>query len=431
MAPQSRRPHSHRLGLRTLAVLAGLVALAAAYVGAEGLYRLYRYRHLKNQRTIPRVRVLDAPLVRFDSELGFRYIPNTTARQFALDASNRISHENSIRVNNLGHVSPRADVVEKTGEELRIALLGDSFTACIFNDVPWSVVVEDRLNDEPMLLAAIGKARVKVMNFGMEATGFVQWPSTYDHEVARFHPDLLIIAFIEHDVWRDFKWMDTVELQPGAGYSAVLVSPSLPVRLDNPRVMLGLQIVLSPEAARSAEARNRVLQDLLDHRLKAMSWWSPHPELLGVAWDALGGPLPDILTPRFSYRPDAVSRWGSGRRLEATVEAMRLLALKGPALFVHLPTRPELVSGQPTPLLGTLRSRLPDLDLVTVQHRLPHRPPADLLDRWFLADNGHLTDVGAVAYGEGIATLIRAYLGRSLRTPKGPPASSTSYTTTP
>lgn len=427
-------PGSHRsprLGLRAQAALVALASLAAVYACAEGVYRFYRYGQLKDQSVLPRVRVIEAPLVRFDAELGFRYIANTTTRHFALDAANRITHENTVRVNNLGHVSPRADFVEKPADEFRVALLGDSFTACIFNNVPWSVVLEDRLNEDPALLAAVGKARVKVMNFGMGATGFVQWPATYDHEVARFRPDLTIIAFIEHDIWRDFKWMDTVELCPGAGYSVVLVSPSLPVRLENPRVMLGQQIVLSPEAARSAEARSRVLQDLLDRRLKAMPWWSPHPELLGVAWDASGVPLPDILTPRFSYRPDAVSRWGSGRRLEATVEAMRSLALKGPALFVHLPTRSELASGRPTPLLERLGFRLPDLDLATVQHRLPYRPTDALLDRWFLADNGHLTDAGAVAYGDGMATLVRAYLGRSLRTPTGPPASSTSYTSTP
>lgn len=402
-----------------LGVFLGVIGAVALYILAECVYRLYRYRQLKGLAVLPRVRLLEAPLIRFDSQQGFRYIPNTTVRHTTLDAANRISYQNVVRANNHGHISPRNDFVEKPPDEFRIALLGDSFTACVFSNCPWSIVVEDSLNEDAALLAALGKGKFKVLNFGMAATGFVQWPLVYEHDVAQYRPDLVVVAFIEHDIWRDFKWMDTVRPYPGAGYQLVLVSPSQPVRLENPRVLLGREVVMPSEAAQDPEVRQRWLKDALDRKLRAMPWWAPHPELLGLALERLGVPQPDILVPRLSYRPDSVSRWGSVRRWNASVAAMQSLAARGPTLFVHLPTRSELASEQPSPLLAQLRSTQPELALARAHDHLPSGASEEHMDRWFLKGHGHLTDAGTAAYGEAIATVVRAHLVSSARNRQG------------
>ena len=74
-----------------------------------------------------------------------------------------------MRTNNFGLVSQRDYRPEKKPREYRIALIGDSLTACVTNDVPWGDLLEDRLNADENLKKALGVHSFTVLNFGREA----------------------------------------------------------------------------------------------------------------------------------------------------------------------------------------------------------------------------------------------------------------------
>ncbi|MGH7896701.1 MAG: hypothetical protein ACREQQ_02050, partial [Candidatus Binatia bacterium] len=301
---------------------AAVAATLGAYVCCEAAYRVWRYRELVALDALSKVRVLEAPLVRFDEQIGFRYIPRTVTRHLTLDADNRVSHVNTIAVNNLGHVSPRDDAVEKPASEYRIAVVGDSFTACTFNDTPWAVTLEDLLNADRVLAEHVNRSTFKVINFGMDATGIVQWPAVFEFEIARFRPDLLVVAFVENDLWRSFKWMGGVRPRTDAPYEIVLVSDSPPVTLENPRAFLSWRLVIQPPHADDPDERRRILKDVLNAKMRAMPWLSPRFELVAALLSEAGLPAPDFLRPRLGYRPDRPPRWGDDRRFQAAVRAV-------------------------------------------------------------------------------------------------------------
>jgi hypothetical protein len=393
--------------LRALAVLVAAVAFLLVYVAAEAVFRVRRHRELRALERLPRVRLLSAPLLRFDREVGFRYVPGARVRQTTLGADLAVVSTNLIRVNNRGHVHPRDEPEGREPGEFRIGVLGDSFTACTFNDLPWPAALEDRLNADAGARARRGLTRVRVMNFGMDATGFAQWPAVYAHEVARFAPDLLVVAFIENDLWRDFKWMDTLAPEPGTPYAIVLVSETLPVRLDNPDALLSWRVVMADEAA-DATQRRAALRAILDRKLAAMPWLSPRPELIGHLLARAQVDLPSLLRPRLSYRPERPGRFGNERRLVRAVQSMRDLARHGPTLFLHLPARPA--TDEQDGRLPELRARAPELSLRSLAGELGEAARQANTESWYQPDSGHLTDAGAQAYAAAAARVLADWL---------------------
>lgn len=409
--------------LRALAAAAALLAWLVVYGSAEAVFRVLRHRELRALERLPRVRLLSAPLLRFDREVGFRYVPGARVRQTTLGADFAAVSTNLIRVNNQGHVHPRDEPEAREPGEFRIGVMGDSFTACTFNDLPWPAALEERLNAHREALARRGLSRVRVVNFGMDATGFAQWPAVHEHDVARFAPDLLVVAFIEPDLWRDFKWMDTLEPPPGASYAVMLVSDSLPVRLDNPDASLAWRVVMAEAAAADPARRRAALREILDGKLAAMPWLSPRPELLGHLLARAQVDLPSLLRPRLSYRPERPGRFGSESRLRRAVESMRALARRGPTLFLHLPTRGG--DGGQEGWLPELRARAPELALRSLAADLHEAARASSPASWYQPDNGHLTDEGASAYAGAAARALAGWLPperpAGLSAPAAPP----------
>ena len=391
----------------------GLVVLCG-YVAAEAVFRVNRHRELK--RTPPALRVLDAPILRMDSDIGFRYIPGAVARHLILDGANDVTHANVIRINSSGHVSSREDVIEKPPGEYRIAIVGDSFTACLYNDAPWPLLLEDLLNTDAGLLRSLGRSRFKVMNFGMIATGFAQWPALYEHEVARYRPDLFLVAFIESDLWRGFKWADTIRPDPDAAFQLVLISERPPVTLANPFVLMERMIVLSPQDAADPERRRLLVRAAMDRKLAAMPWWSPNPEILAVLLDSASLPAPDVLLPRLPARPKGRPRWGAEARLRDTGVAMRTLAARQGTIFLHLPTGRDLTSTRELSVLH-LPSEARSLETLSLLDSLLQQRSAENPDAWFIPANGHLTQRGAQVYAQATYGVLASCL-RGQRSPR-------------
>lgn len=75
----------------------------------------------------------------------------------------------------------------------RIALVGDSYTFGL--GVPYEETWGDRLEQE------FG-AQVQVLNFGVDGYGVDQAYLKFDRDVRPWHPDLAILGFINHDLYR-------------------------------------------------------------------------------------------------------------------------------------------------------------------------------------------------------------------------------------
>jgi hypothetical protein len=66
--------------------------------------------------------------------------------------------------------------------------------------VTWPDALEQALNKDEGLKKQTGKTVFKVLNFGLDGTGIVQWPNVYKNRAAQFNPDLLIVNFISDDI---------------------------------------------------------------------------------------------------------------------------------------------------------------------------------------------------------------------------------------
>jgi hypothetical protein len=400
----------HRARLKALAVTLGLGLALALYGVAEAAFRYHRYREVSRVPWLPRVRFLSRPYLAFDREIGFRYVPGEPVRQTIVDEHNRVEHRNTIRINAAGHVSHREYPTARDAREYRIAVIGDSFTACTFNDLPWPDLLEDRLQGDAELLTALDRSRIRVLNFGLDGTGFAQWGAVYAHEVSRYGPDLVVVAFIENDIWREFRWMDIVPLAEGSDTGIVLITSSLPASLDNPRAQLARQLVVSEATLADPERRARDVRRTVERRIAALPWFGFHAELLASRLDQAGVPLPPALMPRLKYAPEGPRPWMVERGLDLAVERIRALRSQVAFVLLHLPTRQELDASGAAPLVGRLRSQLGEITWTTALEPLLAVRARQPGVSWFVPNNSHPSDAGAHAYAEAIHVALRPYL---------------------
>lgn len=101
-----------------------------------------------------------------------------------------------VRINNLGMRGPDV-TVEKPAGTFRIAGIGDSvmFGWGVGEGEVYSQLVEQRLN-----LKAGGARHYEFLNFAVPGYNTVMEVSTFEHKVAAFAPDLVVIHFIGNDL---------------------------------------------------------------------------------------------------------------------------------------------------------------------------------------------------------------------------------------
>src|SRR5437879_5075613 len=110
-----------------LRILLMLVSILIGYVIADGAYRVYHYFRLRSAGAsgYP-FSYVEKPMYVFDRQIGYRYSPNINLSVMQFDAKDKLLRSNSVRTNNVGHVSPTDDSVDKPNTEFRVAILGDS-----------------------------------------------------------------------------------------------------------------------------------------------------------------------------------------------------------------------------------------------------------------------------------------------------------------
>jgi hypothetical protein len=184
-----------------------VASIAISYLVLEIGYRVYSFKHIHEQVTDRLVQAVHDSTSNdsrwtYDPVVGYRYTPNKTWEFNSKELQARYS------VNEHGLVADDIDSspypVKKPSDEYRIALVGDSMVAGVDNYLRMSDLVQDYLNRSEVWRAFVGGKFTRVINFGMDGTGLVQWGPSYRSEARQFSPDLVIVNFILDDVMRRF-----------------------------------------------------------------------------------------------------------------------------------------------------------------------------------------------------------------------------------
>jgi hypothetical protein len=399
-----QRP-KNKLGLK---LLLALFSVLLTYTLADAVYRTHRYVTLQKYVNYW-ISTTDAPVYQFDEDLGFRYQANTDTTGRGFSDSDQSMGTISMRFNNYGHASPHDDALPKSASEYRLAVLGDSFTHCRTSDGnPWPTLLEQLLNQDQALKKGTGVSTFKVINFGMDGTGIVQWDKVYDKEVTRFGPDLVLVNFISHDIVRKFIWRKTVRLNTprSAKYQVVLTSSSLPVDLNNRECVFARQIVVPPEVCADAHELSLIKQEIYQYQLQRLQWFAPYPELLAKLGEPRIG-LQQRLSMNGSFNPSHAPKKG----ISLSLATLRSIKKKHPnVLILHNPGYEEIVDRKPCSDAQEFLRKGADLGIVQMGNTLPAASKAEV-EQWFkLPDDFHFSERGAEMYARAVHQIVSGRL---------------------
>ena len=133
---------------------------------------------------------------RFNRKYGYDYIPNMRA-DLAIISKGYPVECGQGTVNELGNFGVIRGSYKDS--QLRILVIGDSFTATAHAGLTWPGLLQDELQ-------AVLRKSVNVLGFGRDAIGVLQEFDMAATLIEEYKPDLAIIAFITDDLTRARFW---------------------------------------------------------------------------------------------------------------------------------------------------------------------------------------------------------------------------------
>ena len=384
-------------------------SILVSYVFLDIGFRIYRYIKLKNNYQEYVFQAIDVPLYIFDKELGYRYKPNTDGAYANFDKDNTLLQLNLFRVNNSGHISPTDDFIDKPNSEYRIAILGDSYTASLHNNIPWPSILEEILNKDDSLKNHLGISTFKVLNLGMDGTGIVQWAKVATNEASRFHPDFVIVNFITDDIFRKFIWRASIKPQTSTGdYYLGLMCSSMPVSLENRDCAVLKMITFDRNLFNEKNELSRIKREIYEQEVDRIEWFSIYPELFARAFGKFFGLkyrlfLSGQQIPYYDNQDEAI---------KASADALRKIKSIYPTtLFLHNPDPTELLSKSTPQIILDFVKKEYDLNILLMRRNLPDKADEKEIKSWFkLPFDGHFSDYGANIYAQGVYSQVRERL---------------------
>lgn len=384
-----------------------LVSLLIGYFMLEIAYRIYQH-HFLPQKLYALVIASSATSADgkgvantyvFDQYTGYRYVANKEGQRGP-------PWNSRWRTNSYGHVSSVEYPQKKPAGEYRIAVVGDSFTANINNNVRWTEALEKNLNSSQEWRARVGSKFTRVINFGVDGMGMVQFAAMVQHYAVGFEPDLIVVNFISDDILRRVRYTNL------------------------------------PTSENVIEGnREQVIRDFIQKNyLDKIDWLRIYPELLAaVAGRYLGMTAKMPLDARLLLAEESVSHYSDRREaLNASVKAIdEIRSVRKEVLFLNVPFYHELVNEyQSMPWLkgvvDDLRKVAPQANIVSMApyldrhlegkryqdrpdlvgltlHQIAALPDDRKLEiyRWFfLPDDVHYTDYGTSIYAREVANYM-------------------------
>ncbi|MEE8393158.1 MAG: SGNH/GDSL hydrolase family protein [Rhodospirillales bacterium] len=407
-----------------------VVSLLAGLVVVEMSYRYYvssKYSHADFGYTLidAHYRVED---VRRRQPGDGLYLKNVRVNYRTFDSGHNLLLHSVITTNRAGYRSgyeygPISD------NEYRIAVIGDSMTASLLNDYPWTDVLNRLLNDDEALKAAVGVDKFTVYNFGVAGAGFETMAQAYHDHGERFSPQLAILNFITPDILRNHLYIEPVDdlgLAPRryrgvVGISAGDITAQVIVVCDTPELSLGgpgcspsRVIFMDPRHTFDKKAVEKVKLNLSKQFIWSKLWGSTYPYALAAA---MGEPfvmkdrsLPDILDLIVSKASAAVL--GEEESLISAAAAIGAITARQKNLIImHNPTSGELLAGVERPPLAARLDGVTDINFVYMGEHLPLNGGEDEIKKWFnLPHDSHFNNHGADVYGKAVYRVVRQRL---------------------
>jgi hypothetical protein len=173
-------------GLLRLAVTA--VAIA---VSVEAGYRVYLYLKHPNYFTTTAIddaefSILSDSIWRYDADYGWRYVPALKVDVTNLKEGRVVGCGDMAVVNEQGNSGPSVPDFEEA--DIKIAVLGDSFSSAEVAGPAWTKMLGERLEHE------LGKT-VRVLNLARDGYGIPQMIALANGKLKDVRPALIIFAF--------------------------------------------------------------------------------------------------------------------------------------------------------------------------------------------------------------------------------------------
>src|SRR5262249_16148743 len=156
-----------------------ITSILLSYLAIETAWRLYYFHTLKLD-VIAKLSAKSHSI--YHPEMGYTYIPNQTVA---------LAHWPHFHVNKWGIIDDDDYPVEKPADEYRIVIIGDSFTAGVMNTVRWPALLQEKLNQSPIWRRIVNNKSTRVINFGRDGIGLVQFDKVLLLDGLKFTPDLI------------------------------------------------------------------------------------------------------------------------------------------------------------------------------------------------------------------------------------------------
>lgn len=382
---------------KTLAVT---FSLLISFLLAEGAYRLHLYRGFQR----PGIRVINNSLYTYDEEYGYRYIPNATYVMAGIQHGQQggVLYCWHGAVNEQGNIGIKNE--SWSADDFKILIVGDSFSSLPTGPngaITWTDFF-------PGFLGEFGGRRVAVKNYARDGYGILQMFHLALEMARRHKPDLILVAFISDDLWRNRFYRSTTTIDKE---ERILTSPKPgnPPSLQSATDVMMLNPKVTAQWCRlPPDEQEEVLQELYSQYqrlsrseiasdLKTLSTSLLYNRV--VHRDPLYSSSRASRTPPLGYndyRQDPV--------FMSDVRGLSELAI--PLFLVHLPELDELRAGKY--LMSSqeehLMKSLEELTNSTVVSLLPlDEQPAQLEELFLLPYDYHLSERGATLYAKLIA----------------------------
>jgi len=192
---------------RIINLILVVASTLVAFLLVEAAYR-YRLYHIRptyfiQEANQPRsVSFYSHSIWEFDEDLGFRYRRDSPVLAGAI-SNGKLAGCGVLDPKEYGGIGKKERWTENA--DLRILVLGDSFTAISENGRSWPDYLQDELQHR------LGK-RVDVINLGMDGIGILQMFDVAAVKAPALKPDLMIFAFITDDLTRARIWRTTAHV---------------------------------------------------------------------------------------------------------------------------------------------------------------------------------------------------------------------------
>lgn len=417
---------SARRSVRSWALPLGVAALSTglSLVAVELVYRAYCYRQFTDARYGIVVQSAEFQA----EETHGHYRPNTTARYRMFDADHHIQLDATVRINNFGYVSHYDYRLEKQPGEYRIALLGDSLTACFNNDKPWADSLQEVLNADDEFKAQVGAQTVSVLNFGTPGAGFHTMAKQGLNHAAFFAPDLVIVNYIEDDFLRE-RGVDFLAARSQwqrNSYEPFVRPPHPAVSIDGasvhifgvnpddlspgadplrePNAVIGNEFIIPDEAlALDGPRVQKIKSELARRYVGVRLWrsWRPYSLLRAMGQPTTLSHSRHHHGNLFSTDDEALAH--------ATQAFDALLAESGlrNMLLLRNPLYDDVTGVSDLRFTERLTQKRPELEVVRMEPHLPADVPASDKFKWYnLPHDGHWSNRGAVVYAQAIQKML-------------------------